>query len=718
MSCANGCELAYYAKDREMCECNCGVGNSAGCDWKHPDIAGTFEMCHSCQEGCDGSTDTNECNVGCNEAEGLSGFYNDVRDETQIDVCRGETKPRDGDDCAIDPYDGMLSPTFIANIAQGKHFSRSAVFDDEEFLFISGNGNYLNNPRGIICVDGETTPRSQIELFDDGVGGDGKALDFVYTRGCLSICPGVLDTHNVQEECIGCGAGGQHLLGILHHSIRGTVPIENVLDQSPQISGCEAMYATSHGFFAVCEEMFPKFPKVGAWDVQAPTNCIPCRKMWERFGNAFDFFAFRGLTALTDAGDNYIRVIDSVKGIGFDNENGPLDQWAFGSRLRCDAFTFDRIQGNLWGQYPSGYIHEVAHWLGFDLPKLPAYLSEDGAHLPSACTLHGPLQSPVWCWDEGYPCAVELEGNNDAVFLEPNPRESDGTITFRYESVQQEKYAENPKLLLYMMGLISAEEASDEVFYCLIDGTVDDSDQQRITAEYSSFTVWDLIEYQGQREPVLKPLYHSVDNDLRIGQITVSAKVPSEAEMAWWTVWNRHFEDDMDLNVNPSRDTWGWGKGGWHTGFPSFKYSTQGLMVARSKLPGISCHTDEAVAFESETCNSPDDTPIDPVCEGEVSPCAADTKSKCKASSECKWGAKKIKTCVPKTEFDHNCSQYSTKELCSESVCVWKNKKSICAHKCDVVQKQCKKRAVSNEKICKKKKEANPCQGCRVKNEC
>ena len=43
--------------------------------------------------------------------------------------------------------------------------------------------------------------------------------------------------------------------------------------------------------------------------------------MWDSFGNAFDFFAFRGLTKLTDAGDNYIRVVDSVKGIGF---NGAL----------------------------------------------------------------------------------------------------------------------------------------------------------------------------------------------------------------------------------------------------------------------------------------------------------------------------------------------------------------------------------------------------------
>ena len=73
---------------------------------------------------------------------------------------------------------------------------------------------------------------------------------------------------------------------------------------------------------------------------------LQLRKMWDSFGNAFDFFAFRGLTKLTDAGDNYIRVVDSVKGIGFDNEDGPLSQWGFGSTLSCKDFTFDRVQGN------------------------------------------------------------------------------------------------------------------------------------------------------------------------------------------------------------------------------------------------------------------------------------------------------------------------------------------------------------------------------------
>jgi len=221
----------------------------------------------------------------------------------------------------------------------------------------------------------------------------------------------------------------------------------------------------------------------------------------------------------------------------------------------------------------------------------------------------------VWCWDKGYPCSIKLKGTNDSVFLEPNPPESDGTITFRYESSKQEKWPVNSGLLLYMMGLVSAKEIENEVYDCLIKDIVNDSNQQRITAEYNSFTVHDLIEAHGSREPVSKPLYHSVDQDLCIGQMTVSAKVPSDAEMVWRTLWNRHYEDHMDYNVSPNPNTWGWRKSGWNSGFETFKYSTKDLFIAKSKLSGISSNNRVAIAFEPESCNAPDDEPIDSVCD-------------------------------------------------------------------------------------------------------
>ena len=131
----------------------------------------------------------------------------------------------------------------------------------------------------------------------------------------------------VTEECIGCGSGGERLLGILHRSLRGTVPFEQLPDLSPDVyggagKGCSELYASSHAFFAVCPDILPNYPDAGpsgAWVVQSPNECVPCRKMWDHFGNAFDMFTIRGLHALKGAGDNYIRVVDSIEGIGFDN---------------------------------------------------------------------------------------------------------------------------------------------------------------------------------------------------------------------------------------------------------------------------------------------------------------------------------------------------------------------------------------------------------------
>ena len=119
-----------------------------------------------------------------------------------------------------------------------------------------------------------------------------------------------------------------------------------------------------------------------------------------------------------------------------------------------------RVQGIAWGQYETGYTHELAHWLGVDLngdnraspaldPRrfrrasfpdsqfeslmagLPEYHYSDGAHLNGHCTIHGPLQGPVWCWDTGYPCAVRY--NDGDAILEPN-HDSSGVFdgTFRY----------------------------------------------------------------------------------------------------------------------------------------------------------------------------------------------------------------------------------------------------------------------------------------------
>jgi len=68
LSCANGCEIAYYSTKVSECKDYCEEGNQEGCTYKHPLIATEFSKCKSCQEGCNGSPSLEACNIGCEEA--------------------------------------------------------------------------------------------------------------------------------------------------------------------------------------------------------------------------------------------------------------------------------------------------------------------------------------------------------------------------------------------------------------------------------------------------------------------------------------------------------------------------------------------------------------------------------------------------------------------------------------------------------------------------
>ena len=271
--------------------------------------------------------------------------------------------------------------------------------------------------------------------------------------------------------------------------------------------------------------------------------------------------------------------------------------------------------------------------MGVDLngnEQLPEYHFSDGAHLNGHCTIHGPLQGPVWCWSSGYPCAERFQGG-DAI-LEPN-LDSSGTFdgTFRYVSYTSlEGYGNqrHSELLLYMAGLIPAANVTT-TYYC-IGGTVDASNPLRITATViDSFDIQRFIQAHGARQPSAearpKPLAWSVDGDIRVGQITVSDKPFTEAELSWWTLWNRHYEDDLVYDPRPSmRNHWGWGGYGWSGGFPTWTYATRGLSKSRTKLRGYQCEafdsTPNAVnPYRPASCDGPED-PIAPQCNLFVDP--------------------------------------------------------------------------------------------------
>ena len=382
---------------------------------------------------------------------------------------------------------------FVENIEGTGYWSASAVFDDEQFAFVQAGDNWLWNDRGLLCVDGESSPRDRIELFDDSLGGDDVAGDTRYTRSCLSICPGVLAAHGVTEECINCGSAQTRakLLGILSASLRGEISSRRLDDLSPTShQGCESVTLTSHGIFAVCPAMMPTY----RWSTRGTSRRRPaaCRaaRQWTTWARPSTSSRSRA-RAPQGRRRHYIRVRDTVDGIGFSPErladaddNGAGDSWGFGPRA-CTLTT--RVQGIAWGSTRRGTRTSSRTGSASTSTTTGCCRSTttDGAHLPGGCTVHGPLQGPVWCWDTGYPCAVrpydtDTEHNVD-VILEPNDDCADdtaSTCTFQYVRYDDAHGNQrHSQILLYAAGLIPASEVT-ETYYCL-GGTVDDSDPKR-----------------------------------------------------------------------------------------------------------------------------------------------------------------------------------------------------------------------------------------------
>ncbi len=66
LSCANGCEIAYYRSTVAQCKADCSTGNNLNeCEYYHPNISSPFQMCGECQNGCDKWPDLDACQDGC-----------------------------------------------------------------------------------------------------------------------------------------------------------------------------------------------------------------------------------------------------------------------------------------------------------------------------------------------------------------------------------------------------------------------------------------------------------------------------------------------------------------------------------------------------------------------------------------------------------------------------------------------------------------------------
>lgn len=72
LSCANGCEIAFYSSNVKECKADCGSNRySNTCYWKHPIIESPFLKCgDECEEA-----HTDSCSDGCDVAASLQEYY-------------------------------------------------------------------------------------------------------------------------------------------------------------------------------------------------------------------------------------------------------------------------------------------------------------------------------------------------------------------------------------------------------------------------------------------------------------------------------------------------------------------------------------------------------------------------------------------------------------------------------------------------------------------
>lgn len=89
LSCANGCEIAFYSRKVDQCKSHCRAGNEGICEYKHPAIPDVFQMCFEC--ACGEWPASDACDYGCEQAKNFPEFYQyDGGDAT----CETEDIPR------------------------------------------------------------------------------------------------------------------------------------------------------------------------------------------------------------------------------------------------------------------------------------------------------------------------------------------------------------------------------------------------------------------------------------------------------------------------------------------------------------------------------------------------------------------------------------------------------------------------------------------------
>jgi len=541
-------------------------------------------------------------------------------------------------------------------------FTPSAYFRGGATKFISSEG-LTEIDRDELCVDGATSYTGPIQLYDDGTHGDDFANDGVYTRDCVHYCEDKVDLSDIFGYAMLRNSVTR--LIVVDESLEGTVPYD-VLN-IPLTPGAKAI-ASSHAFFFadINRKYYPNLPKeISPNSVAEPSGRnVVASALLSVFGDAFDYLTVAPLekehAAIGGAGIYKWQHWDRRGGPMINNKVGEVEECLMSiSGVPTYRLTGVVTNGDVV-EDTSGENHELVHGVsGYSYHmNLEKARNGDNAHTPGACTTdHSSLQAPVWDWVIGYPEGIPSSdpSNSMGVRIEPNDdctQCSDKKLTsccsFRYLDIPntKDKMLANPELstmsplMLYIAGMIKADEVPGDkrTYYCMgsdTDGgcgkdgdrrrtsafgskhisdiskaaetrpdcihTVDDSDRSKVTSDYvSRFTLDELIDTNGgNRFP--EDRFKVVRN----AAIHISSRLPSEAEIVFYTMLWRHHETEIEPWQRLEE---------WKFPIEPWYFHTGGHSVLHSRLHGIDCGEG---GKNVPSCNDDDGN----VCEGY--PCGA-----------------------------------------------------------------------------------------------
>ena len=209
-----------------------------------------------------------------------------------------------------------------------------------------------------------------------------------------------------------------------------------------------------------------------------------------------------------------------------------------------------------------GVTHEVGHGLlaieGDDFPGLgiEAWKSGDGMHIESDTTVVSNLMGPFWDPDRGWPYPVKLITSEfpelgTEVYLTGNPDDGfriEPTPLYRGRPTVRQIWSD---IFLYMMGLLTPEEASGEIYYKLVNPTIEGCDSlddkllctsNEVTAEkVIPFTTADFISRFGD----WSLLFGEKTNRWNLGILNISDRPHTQAEVTFLTkVWREFATSD------------------------------------------------------------------------------------------------------------------------------------------------------------------------------